>query len=131
MFDLCIFGNTKKFIRRANKLEKVNLQTSHIVNIIERFMAAAIPRNITAVFRNGGVTFIMDVDRTVLCNINPETTRCVLGSQLQHDLMEVVAGEEAEEDLEEEDRNIEEHMAKIWRQFGIRGDDPDHDNKPA
>jgi hypothetical protein len=45
--------------------------------------------------------------------------------------MELVAGEEAEEDLEEEEPNIEEYTTKLWRQFGIWGDDPDYDNKPA
>jgi hypothetical protein len=39
MLDLCVFGIAKKFIRRANKLEKVNLQTSHIVDILGSFMA--------------------------------------------------------------------------------------------
>jgi hypothetical protein len=39
----------------------------------------------------------------------------VLGSPLQPDLMELVAREEAEEDLEEEEPDIEEYMAKIDR----------------
>jgi hypothetical protein len=45
--------------------------------------------------------------------------------------MELVAGEEAEEDLEEQEPNIDEYMAKIWRRFGIWGNDPYYDNKPA
>jgi hypothetical protein len=44
--------------------------------------------------------------------------------------LKLVAGEEVEEDLEEEEPNIEEYMAKIWRQFGIWEDDPNYDNKP-
>jgi hypothetical protein len=94
-------------------------------------MATVVPRNLTAAFRNGGVNIIMDMDRTVICNRTPEATRCVLGSPLQHDLTGPVAGEEAEEDLEEEEPHIEEHMAKIRRWFGILGEDPDYDNKPA
>jgi hypothetical protein len=123
MLDLCIFGITKKFIRRANKLEKANLQTRHIINILESFMAAAVPRNITGAFRRAGVSLVMDLDRTMRCAITPETTRCVLGSPLVHRLMELVH-EEEESEAEGEDPNLEEYMAKMQGQFGLWGDDP-------
>jgi hypothetical protein len=75
MLDLCLFGITKKFLGRANKLEKVNLQTLPIVNLLESFMAAAIPRNVTAAFRNVGLSLVMDPNRVIWCAVTPETTR--------------------------------------------------------
>jgi hypothetical protein len=119
--DLCIFGVTKRFLCRANKLEKVNLQTGHIVNILESFMTAAIPRNIIAAFRNAGISLLMDADRTMRSHITPETTRCVLGSALEQDLNALVSEGEMEE---EEEPNIDEYMGKMWSKFDLWGDDP-------
>jgi hypothetical protein len=73
MLDLCIFGVTKKLIKRANKLEKVSLQTLQIANILENYQA------VTAAFRNAGISLVMDTDRTMRCSATPETSRRVMG----------------------------------------------------
>jgi hypothetical protein len=116
MLDLCIFGIAKKFIKRANKFDKVNLQTAHIVSILESLMSAAVPRNVTSAFRNAGVSLIMDADRTIRCAIMPETARCILGSPFEHGLMQLA--QEEETGREEGEPNIEEYFAKTWEQFG-------------
>jgi hypothetical protein len=60
MLDLCLFCATKKLIARMNKLERVNVQTDHIVRVLEGFMAAAVPHNIVASFRNAGVSLVLE-----------------------------------------------------------------------
>jgi hypothetical protein len=42
ILDLCIFGVTKELIAWANKVEKVNLQSDHIVPILGRSMGEGI-----------------------------------------------------------------------------------------
>jgi hypothetical protein len=74
MLDLWTFGITKKFLKRPDKLEEVNLQTSHIATILENFMFAAIPRNVTMAFHNCGTSLVIDTDRTVQCSATPETS---------------------------------------------------------
>jgi hypothetical protein len=59
--------------RRANKLEKVNLQTSHIVTILDSFMPATVPQNVTAAFCNGGISLAIEGNRTRRCSIAPAT----------------------------------------------------------
>jgi hypothetical protein len=54
MLDLCIFAVTKMLIVRVTKLEKVNLQTGHIVRIFDGYMAVAAPHNIVESFKNAG-----------------------------------------------------------------------------
>jgi hypothetical protein len=50
-------------------LEKVNLQTSHIVTILDSFMPAAVPQNVTAPFCNGGIRLAIEGDRTMRCSM--------------------------------------------------------------
>lgn len=48
--------------RRADELPEVNLQTLHIMTILESFMSAVGPRNVTAAIRNGGISLIKHPD---------------------------------------------------------------------
>jgi hypothetical protein len=57
--DLCIFGVTKKIIR-FNKTEKHEIQTRHIVAILEGFAQAATPANIVSSFRNAGIDRLLE-----------------------------------------------------------------------
>jgi hypothetical protein len=52
MLDLSIIATTKRHISRANKLEKVNLESEHIVKVLNGLMAAAVPQHIVMCFRN-------------------------------------------------------------------------------
>jgi hypothetical protein len=67
-------------IARINKLEQVNVQTNHIVWVLDGFMVAAVPHNIVVSFRNTGVSLLLDDDRVIRCMVSPETTRCLLGA---------------------------------------------------
>jgi hypothetical protein len=96
MLDLYLFGATKKLIARINKLERVNVQTDHIVRALGGFMAAAVPHNILASFGNAGVLLLLDDDRAIRCMVTPETTRCLLGALFSARLP---IPEEEEEDL--------------------------------
>jgi hypothetical protein len=77
-----VFGITKGYISRANKLEKNNVQIDHIVRILKGFYAAASPPNIIETFRNAGISLILDSEPDeqprCLVTVTPETARCIL-----------------------------------------------------
>jgi hypothetical protein len=102
MLDLCVFGVTKRLIARTNKLEKCNVQTAHIVSILNGFNAAACPYTIGASFKNAGISLIMDDARTLRCQIRPHTARCLITSSALDARLPEVA-EEEEDNPEEED----------------------------
>jgi hypothetical protein len=77
MLDLSVFGITKRLIIRINKLEAVNVQTDHIVRVVNGFMSAAVPKNIIASFRNAGITVKRDASNQIWCHVTPETARCL------------------------------------------------------
>jgi hypothetical protein len=54
------FWITTKLITRINKLEKVNIPTDHIVRVLDGFIAAAVPHNIVATFRNAWISLLLD-----------------------------------------------------------------------
>jgi hypothetical protein len=89
-------------LKWTNKLEKANLQTFHLVTILESFMSAAVPRNVAAAFKNGGISLRMNPERTVRCSITPETSQCVIGLPFRDALIEPAQEEGAEEEAEEE-----------------------------
>jgi hypothetical protein len=80
MLDLCVFAVRKRLIFRANKLEKVNLRSDHIVRILDEFMAAAVPHNIVANFKNAGISLILDDERVLRSHVSQETARSLFGS---------------------------------------------------
>jgi hypothetical protein len=97
MLDLCLFGVTKKLIVRINKLEWVNVQTDHIVRVLDGFLAATVPHNIVASFRNAEASLLLDDDRVIRPMVTPETTHCLLGAPFSARLP---IPEEKEEDLD-------------------------------
>jgi hypothetical protein len=97
MLDLSVFGITKRLIQRINKLEAVNVQTDHIIRVVNGFMSAAVPKNIVASFRNAGISVKRDESNQIWCHVTPETARCLFEP-------EPALAQEAEA---EEDPNIE------------------------
>jgi hypothetical protein len=41
--DLSLFGVAKSLLALRNHMESVNIQTSHIINLMNAFLAAAVP----------------------------------------------------------------------------------------
>jgi hypothetical protein len=78
VLDLSVFGVTKRIITRINCLEAVNVQSKHISDVVNAFFAAAIPINIVKSFRRAGISLIVDPDEHVICQITPETARCLI-----------------------------------------------------
>jgi hypothetical protein len=68
--DLSVFGNTKKAIRRANRLEAVNIQTDHIVKVVNSFMAAATTCNVVGAFRRAGLVLFVEDDGRPYCRVS-------------------------------------------------------------
>jgi hypothetical protein len=78
MLDLCIFGVTKRIIRRMNRVLDVNQQTDHLVKIIESFLRACIPRNIVSSFKKAGISQVLYGDDVLLCHVTPETATSLI-----------------------------------------------------
>jgi hypothetical protein len=108
MLDLCLFGVTKRIIARANRLEKVNVQTDHIVRVLHSFMSPAVPSNIVKSFPNSGRSLILDDERIIRCQITPHTARCVLSEPFELELSD--GSSEDGEDL-----NVEMYLEAFGR----------------
>jgi hypothetical protein len=108
MLDLSIFGVTKRYIARANRLEKVNIQTNHIHTVLQGFYSAATPANIVASFLNWGISLTMDPEtRAILCTINPQAARCLL-----HAIGVEEHEQEVVEEPQERDPNLERFVER-------------------
>jgi hypothetical protein len=124
--NLCIFGITKKLIGRLNKLEKMNVQTAHIVQLVNTFIAAATPSNIIQTFHSASISLVADtIDDPKdnqrkpypICAVIPEMCRCVLSTPFGIDDLrdlEILSEEDAtfvpggeEENQEGNDPNVE------------------------
>jgi hypothetical protein len=66
--DFSLFGLTKRFLARANKLDAVNIQTKHISSVVWAFLAAAVPLNVAKSFTLSGICLVADGD-ALLCTI--------------------------------------------------------------
>jgi hypothetical protein len=98
MLDLCIFAMIKRLIFRANKLEKANLQSDHIVRILDGFIITVVPRNVVESFQNAGVLLMLNDDRILCCRVTPETVHCLLETLFADPLVGLELGDEDEED---------------------------------
>jgi hypothetical protein len=133
--DLCIFGVTKKLIGRLNRLEKMNVQTAHVAQIVNSFLAAATPSNIVETFRGAGISLVVDLiddpkdgqrKPYPVCAVTPETCRCVMGAPFGTEdwRTEEISSEEDgtflpsadEDDQEGDDPNVEEFVRRIRRE---------------
>jgi hypothetical protein len=72
--DLLIFGVTKRLLTRFNRLDSVNIQTSHIAQTVCSFMSAATPLNILKTFSLSGICVIID-DDILRCQLRIEKAR--------------------------------------------------------
>jgi hypothetical protein len=87
----------KEVDRTDKQIRAGGYQTDHIVRVLDGFMAAVVPHNIVANFRNAGVSLLLDDDRVICCTVTPETTRCLFGAPFSARLS---IPEEEEEDLD-------------------------------
>jgi hypothetical protein len=55
----------------------------------------------------------MDTDRTMRCSLTLEASRCVIALAFQNGLIDPV--QEKETDEQEDQPNIVEHTAKMWK----------------
>lgn len=84
--DVSVFGICKRDINRTNRLEKRNVQTDHIVRILQGFHEAVSGNNIVSTFRNAGISLVLDCDEhrdsedppKCVCKVTPDTARCLL-----------------------------------------------------
>jgi hypothetical protein len=53
--DLSVFGLTKRLLIRVNRMEKLNIQTQHVGQVVCAFMSALVPLNVAKSFRNAGI----------------------------------------------------------------------------
>jgi hypothetical protein len=130
--DLCNFGVAQTLIDRLSKLEKMNVQTAHIVQLAKTVIVAVTSSTIVPTFRSAGISLVADpIDELrddqrkpyPICTDTPETYRPAFILRFGIDeLRELelssegdvtfVPGEE-EEDQEGYDPNAEEFMRRI------------------
>jgi hypothetical protein len=116
--DVSTFGIAKGYISRVNKLEKVNIQTDHIVRILKGFYLAASPPNIVATFRNAGISVTLDSspddEPRCVVKVTPETARCVLESvEPEMIIPDESDSDETVEDELFEDPNVEHFLETL------------------
>jgi hypothetical protein len=100
--DLATFGITKRMLVRVNRMDKLNIQTQQVVQVVCAFMWAANPVNVTKGFRNGGIDLFIDEDR-LCCRVIPTLARCLLDPA---GLFPVPVSEETEDEADEVDWNL-------------------------
>jgi hypothetical protein len=114
----------EKVILRAKRLEKVNLQSGHVVRILDGFMAAPVPHNIVASFKNAGISLMLDDERVLRWRVTPETARSLFGAPFDEPLASMVRAAEEEEE-EEVDPNVEGFIQRIVAISSRQGEDGD------
>jgi hypothetical protein len=72
--DVCIFGLTKRIISSLNRTEDVNIQTQHLIKMVNGFLAAATPTNIIKSFKNAGISVTRN-GRSLACLATIATVR--------------------------------------------------------
>jgi hypothetical protein len=77
--DLSIFGLTKSILNRVNRLDSVNIQSSHIAAVLSAFQSSATITNIVKAFSNGGITIVKNEDPLlqIICKVDPVQARCL------------------------------------------------------
>jgi hypothetical protein len=61
--DGAMFGITKRMLVRANRMNRLNIQTQYVAQVVCVFLSTATPTNITKNFRNSGINLLIDEDR--------------------------------------------------------------------
>jgi hypothetical protein len=100
VLDLSVFGVTKRIITRINCLEAVNVQSKHISDVVNAFLAISMPINIVKSFRRTGISLLVDQDEHILCQITPETARCLMEPEALCQLSDVPDEDDEESDLD-------------------------------
>jgi hypothetical protein len=77
--DLSTFGNTKRLLARANRMERMNIQSLHIAHGMSTFMSAASPLNLVTTFRNAGINLTI-ADEKSICRITSRNARYLMAS---------------------------------------------------
>jgi hypothetical protein len=110
ILDLSVFGVIKRIITRVNSLEIVNVQSKHIADLVNAFLAAPIHINIVTNFRRAGILLLVDEDERGICQITPETARCLIESEIL--CLFPVLPDEEDKEVEECDPDFEVSIEK-------------------
>jgi CRP-like cAMP-binding protein len=100
--DLSLFGTTKKAILRTNRMDPLNIQTEHIVKVVNSFMSAATPCGVVKTFRRAGLVLVVDGERLV-CQVSPVHATALLKKVRDELHYEFNFGPPMPEEEEEED----------------------------
>jgi hypothetical protein len=99
--DLSIFCLTKREISGINRMDDVNVQTSHIHQILNEFMSTVVPTNIVKSFKNSGISIRREGQQAV-CHVTAGTVRLHHAEELTNPF-----GPAAAEQAEIESANLE------------------------
>jgi hypothetical protein len=74
--DVLIFGITKRRIVHVNPMEKMNVQSEYIAQVVSSFMSAASPANVVGTFLSAEITLFLGTDGRLYCHVCPDRARC-------------------------------------------------------
>jgi hypothetical protein len=113
--DLCLFGLMKQRVAQINKAQSCNVQTQHIVRVVNAFQSAATTCNVIATFRNAGISLMQRRDERSMstypvCIVSPVTMRCWHADRKKRldELTSVLNHDDDNEDLDYEPDPIDE-----------------------
>jgi hypothetical protein len=75
--DLSTFRIAKRWIIRINRIETVNIQSSHMAEVVSAFMPASSPLNAVGTFRSIGIMLWLAPDNRLCCGGSAERARCL------------------------------------------------------
>jgi hypothetical protein len=119
MIDFCILAVPRRPIFRVNKLEKVDLQSDHIMRTLDGFLAAAVLHSSVERLKNAGILLVMDEDCVLRCPVKPETTQCLRGAPSADHFEGLALVEEDEDD----GPNIEVLAPQVLERLGGEQDE--------
>jgi hypothetical protein len=95
------FRSDETALIRVNRMEKLNIQTQHLGQMVCAFMSAAVPVKVIKNVRNSGIDLLVDRDH-LFCIVIPELAGCFLNlACLQPvSIPEETEGETAEMEME-------------------------------
>jgi hypothetical protein len=99
--DLCVFGLTKRLIRRLNTTGDGNIQSVHIAKLVAAYHSACNPVNVIASFSNAGIIARLNDEGIPVAMVDVEQCRCLLHPFTMADLAEFDASLQPIAELDE------------------------------
>lgn len=115
--DLCVFGLTKRLIRRLNRIGDGNIQSVHIAKLVSACHSACNPVNVIASFRNAGIEARLDADGAAVAVVDIDQCRCLLHPLTMADLVGAERPADPRPELDELAESADLTSLPVWLQI--------------